>query len=761
MRGLFLAWAISSYFFASAQLTHQPANSFKIIPEILVKPIMDVMRISRDTIEFKIAEHLDPGTSKLEDVFSQFIGFHVTEEGRIYYNGKEIEAILIDGASVAVFDYRLIAKHLNASMFSSVELIQHYQPNRFDQDFISNDAVAVNLKMKKEFGRKINADIASTYGTPRGWLGKLDISRLGSRIQSINALNKNILADRVLLTFEDASNYMKSIHHKSAFVLHPLATQGFPFKKYYLSNNRSHQFQSAYSFHIGAYQQLNVALDHLGVDQTYTQKQQVEFNAHATFNRNEKRRTQLDQSQSSRAIKILYVHDRLKNNRGEYVFQLGGHQLTEILNDTVSVNSLWINRGLSYQRRKSVYFSVEEKVRLLKKQVLVFKLETSMNSFQRNIEDQFVKSNRFVLKQQFMLAEISSSYQIRKNVFHVGLRSLTEELGSHATIDKRYAYVEHQYRIGKKIQLHTEAAGGKGALRMQNRFFGGFMHHQKTQFIYTKSMFNQMYFQYLTRRVIPEMDIWMMNAMYQPSGIFQYCIPPSDFTATRRVELGKTYHNVYTGLRYRLNIHYQVVNNEIIHRLGFHSIYMIDTIQFNGRNQMLQMLGEGSVFIHTYKLRLSASYQLTSSKFFQSLMGEQMLVRMNTQSVKFIAKTSWAKSFHADATFTVNHHLSMSQIVKNQFILFQHQLSLKYKPWKGGMVGLQWQLIHPHHGKYYGFMDIFLQMQSSKKFYVKCTGLNMLHIRQYQQQYIVSYGVQQVSTILPGRKLQIQLGFAF
>jgi hypothetical protein len=176
---------------------------------------------------------------------------------------------------------------------------------------------------------------------------------------------------------------------------------------------------------------------------------------------------------------------------------------------------------------------------------------------------------------------------------------------------------------------------------------------------------------------------------------------------------------------------------------------------------MLHMLGEGSVFIHAYKLRLSASYQHTSSKFFQSLMGEQVLVRMNTQSVKFIARTSWSKSFHADATFTANHHLSTSQIVKNQFILFQHQLSLKYKPWKGGMVGLQWQLIHPPHGKSYGFMDIFLQMQSSKKFYVKCTGLNMLHIRQYQQQYIVSYGVQQVSTILPGRKLQIQLGFAF
>jgi hypothetical protein len=148
--GLFLAWAIPFQLFDHAQISDQGVTPFKIIPEILVKPMEGVMRISRDTIVFSIGANLDRGTVKVEDLFSQLIGIQVTEEGRIFYNGKEIESMLIDGDPVAVFDYRIIAKHLNAKMFSSIELIQHYQSNRFDKDFISSDAIAVNLKTKKE-----------------------------------------------------------------------------------------------------------------------------------------------------------------------------------------------------------------------------------------------------------------------------------------------------------------------------------------------------------------------------------------------------------------------------------------------------------------------------------------------------------------------------------------------------------------------------------------------------------------------------------
>jgi hypothetical protein len=199
--GLFLAWAIPFQLFDHAQISDQGVTPFKMIPEILVKPMEGVMRISRDRIVFSIGANLDRGTVKVEDLFSQLIGIQVTEEGRIFYNGKEIESMLIDGDPVAVFDYRIIAKHLNAKMFSSIELIQHYQSNRFDKDFISSDAIAVNLKTKKEYGRKMNADLTAKLGTPKGWMARVDLSRMGSRFKSITALQKNSFAERSQVLF--------------------------------------------------------------------------------------------------------------------------------------------------------------------------------------------------------------------------------------------------------------------------------------------------------------------------------------------------------------------------------------------------------------------------------------------------------------------------------------------------------------------------------------------------------------------------------
>lgn len=761
MRRLFLAWAISFQLVAHAQISNQSAAPYKIIPEILVKPIMGVVRISRDTIAFSIGDHLDPGTVKVEDIFNQLIGFQVTEEGRIFYNGKEIEAMLIDGDPVAAFDYRIIAKHLNAKMFSIIELIQHYQSNRFDKDFISTDAVAVNLKMKKEYSRKLNADIAAKLGTPKGWLASADISRLQSRLKSITAIYKNTFAERSHVAFSNPENLNKRMHAVSDFTMHPLAVQGFPFRSHHLPNNTSYQLESTHSIRIGRYQQLNVALDQRSVDQYFVQMQRVEFNAFERFSRTEKRSTQLHQIRSSTGVNLMYVHDRMKNNRGKYVFQWERQQLYELLYDTVSLVSSWINKGLSGQSRNAVYFSGEEKLRLFNKNVLECRVEGSSNKFNRSIEDHLIKSNQIDVFQDFMLGELSSSFRIRNNVFQTGIRFLGEQRGMNGVFYKKYVFVEHQSRMSRKIQLQTEAAVGTGRLMLKGNSFGDVIHQLRGQLIYTKSMFNQFYFLYMSRRTIPDIDMWALNNMYQSQGLFQYLQLPADFTKTRKIELGKSYHNMYSGVQYRFSSNYQVVENDMTHGYGFQSYVMTDTIQFNGRNQSFQMLAEGSVFLHTYKIRLTANYQFSSSGFMQSLLGTTMVIQMKNQTAKITAKTAWQHLYQAELSISMNQMQSNTGYAENSLIIFQQHVQLKYKPWKGGLAGMYWQLIHPQNGQTYSFMDLFLQIQPSRSFSVKLTGLNLMNMRQYREQHIIAYGMQQVSAMLQGRKLQLAYSVNF
>jgi hypothetical protein len=96
MRLILLAVTIMFQMALKAQPNHAELPVIKNIPEILVKPTLGVMRISRDTIEYKVGNTLSPEIVKLEDLFRNFLGFHITDNGRIFYNGKEVSFLLID-----------------------------------------------------------------------------------------------------------------------------------------------------------------------------------------------------------------------------------------------------------------------------------------------------------------------------------------------------------------------------------------------------------------------------------------------------------------------------------------------------------------------------------------------------------------------------------------------------------------------------------------------------------------------------------------
>jgi hypothetical protein len=243
--------------------------------------------------------------------------------------------------------------------------------------------------------------------------------------------------------------------------------------------------------------------------------------------------------------------------------------------------------------------------------------------------------------------------------------------------------------------------------------------------------------------------------------MYQYVLPPVDFTTTRKVEIGKSYHNVYSGLQYRFSSYYQVVENDMTHGYGFQSFVITDTIQFKGSNKGFQLHAEGSVFLHPYKIRLSANYQLSSSSFLQQLYENRMFIRMRNQMAKITAKTIWQQRFQAEISMTVNQVHSIAGYNKNSFMLLYQQLHLKYTPWKTGFWGVQWQLMHPQNGQLYSFMDFFLQIQPSQSFRIKLSGLNLMNIRQYQQQYIIAYGMQYLSAMLQGRKLHLEFSVNF
>ena len=138
----------ASFLFASVHRlavdTILPGSTVGELPGIVIRRNQPMAKASGDTLTFDAARYLKPEAFRLEDLVKNIPGFRVDDNGRIYFNGKEISRIMIDGDDLAGEQYKLLSRNLKALMIDSIQLIQRHEKNRLMQTFGNQDAVAVH-----------------------------------------------------------------------------------------------------------------------------------------------------------------------------------------------------------------------------------------------------------------------------------------------------------------------------------------------------------------------------------------------------------------------------------------------------------------------------------------------------------------------------------------------------------------------------------------------------------------------------------------
>ena len=88
------------------------------------------MVIKSDTVQFNAGSFRNAETRKLEDLLKNISGFTVDANGRISFNRKPVEKVLVEGDDIADQGYRLITKNLSAGLVDKVQVIDNYNDNR-------------------------------------------------------------------------------------------------------------------------------------------------------------------------------------------------------------------------------------------------------------------------------------------------------------------------------------------------------------------------------------------------------------------------------------------------------------------------------------------------------------------------------------------------------------------------------------------------------------------------------------------------------
>lgn len=140
--------------------------------EVTVTATKIKMVMKGDTVVYNADAFQLAQGSMLDALVKQLPGVELKSDGRIYQNGKFVEALLVNGKDFFAGDPKVALDNLPAYMVKNVKIYDKQKGNGVVHDFMNQHLVMdVNLKKQYNIGWIANADLAG--GTKHRYLGKV------------------------------------------------------------------------------------------------------------------------------------------------------------------------------------------------------------------------------------------------------------------------------------------------------------------------------------------------------------------------------------------------------------------------------------------------------------------------------------------------------------------------------------------------------------------------------------------------------------
>lgn len=215
----------------------QTTKDFYLVSDTSTLPDIHVfalppITVSGDTTTFRVDAFKKGIESNVGELLSAIPGFSVNN-GRISYNGKPVNTVLIEDDDLFGSDYNVLTQNLSPKGIEKIQLIQNYQ----DQTYLSNrlqkgQDIAVNLKFNKKYLYKvIGSNEAGSSIDP--WIDfykvRQNIVSLIPKFKSITTTNFNntgLLASEILGNGSNLAELIKNKNEAIAYDLVPRSIMG-------------------------------------------------------------------------------------------------------------------------------------------------------------------------------------------------------------------------------------------------------------------------------------------------------------------------------------------------------------------------------------------------------------------------------------------------------------------------------------------------------------------------------------------------------
>lgn len=171
-----------------------------------------------DTITFNPDAFMLKNEVHIEDMIKRLPGVEVKENGDIYFNGRRIVNVLIDGDDLFKDDYKVLTQNAASKIVDRVQVIKNYKKDELFKQFDRPGDQVMNLTIKEQYKNYLFGNATAGYGNRDNKVGDLFLMKLGTNLKTQAGVNYNTTGSKY--------------HNESRFYLQNISRNSYPFFKY-------------------------------------------------------------------------------------------------------------------------------------------------------------------------------------------------------------------------------------------------------------------------------------------------------------------------------------------------------------------------------------------------------------------------------------------------------------------------------------------------------------------------------------------------
>ena len=182
---------ISHLSFETKEIIIDNFDSLKIILQPRINNLKEVVLSSKsfdvieknDTLKYNLKQLLNGSEVKLKDVLEKLPGITIDDNGKIRFNGKPINNLLIDGDDFFKENHQLATENLTAEMIEKIEVLKNYQKFSTINGFESSGVTALNVGLNDKFKNIFKGNSENELGYKKQYKTHSNFFNFGKKVK--------------------------------------------------------------------------------------------------------------------------------------------------------------------------------------------------------------------------------------------------------------------------------------------------------------------------------------------------------------------------------------------------------------------------------------------------------------------------------------------------------------------------------------------------------------------------------------------------